>query len=123
MITVLEAIRRAKEIGGKNGLSCIAELDETAAEAGECVEKAQFPLLPDVPILVKDNIDVKGFHTTAGSLALADNVALSDAPIIRNLRRNGGRLAANCSVIAARDGILFFLPVPGRQQQLRHCPS
>ncbi len=89
MITVLEAIRLAKEIGGKNGLNCIAELDETAAEAGECAEKVQFPLLEGVPILVKDNIDVKGFHTTAGSLALADNMALSDAPIIRNLRRNG----------------------------------
>ena len=105
MIAVLEAIRRAKEIGGKNGLNCIAELDETAAEAGECVEKAQFPLLSDVPILVKDNIDVKGFHTTAGSLALADNVALSDAPIIRNLRRNGGRLQT--AVLSRREMVFF----------------
>ena len=31
MNTVLEAIRLAKEIGGKEGLNCIAELDETAA--------------------------------------------------------------------------------------------
>ena len=43
----------------------------------------------DVIIDGKDNIDVKRFHTTAGSLALADNMALSDAPVIRNLRRNG----------------------------------
>jgi amidase len=28
-------------------------------------------------------------HTTAGSLALEDNIAQSDAPVIRNLRRNG----------------------------------
>ena len=28
-------------------------------------------------------------HTTAGSLALADNIAREDAPVIRNLRRNG----------------------------------
>ena len=89
MITALEAIRLAKEIGGKNGLNCIAELDDTAAEPRECVERAQSPLLFGVPILIKDNIDVKGFHTTAGSLALADNMALSDAPVIRNLRRNG----------------------------------
>ena len=45
--------------------------------------------LRGVPVLVKDNIDVKGLHTTAGSLALEDNIALSDAPVIRNLRRNG----------------------------------
>lgn len=90
MITVLDAIRLAKEIGGKNGLNCIAELDETAAvESGKCSGNAHFPPLSGMPILVKDNIDVKGFRTTAGSLALADNMALNDAPIIQNLRRNG----------------------------------
>ena len=90
MITVSEAIRLAKEIGGKDGLNCIAELDETiAAEPRECTENTQLPPLFGIPVLVKDNIDVKGFHTTAGSLALADNVAQSDAPVIQNLRRNG----------------------------------
>ena len=90
MITALEAIRLAKEIGGKDGLNCIAELDEkAAAEQSGCTENAQFPPLFGVPVLVKDNIDVKGFHTTAGSLALEDNIAQNDAPVIRNLRRNG----------------------------------
>jgi amidase len=86
----MEAIRLAKEIGGKDGLNCIAELDETAAaEPRECTENTQLPPLFGVPILVKDNIDVKGLHTTAGSLALEDNIAQDDAPVIRNLRRNG----------------------------------
>lgn len=49
----------------------------------------QRKLLAGIPVLVKDNIDVKGLHTTAGSLALADNIAQEDAPVIRNLRRNG----------------------------------
>ena len=90
MITVSEAIRLAKEIGGKDGLNCIAELDETiAAESRECTENASLLPLFGVPILVKDNIDVKGFHTTAGSLALADNLAKCDAPVIQTLRRNG----------------------------------
>ena len=90
MITVSEAIRRAKEIGGREGLNCVAELDETTAvEQCDSAEKEKPLPLSGVPILVKDNIDVKGFHTTAGSLALADNVAFADAPVIRNLRRNG----------------------------------
>lgn len=85
------ALVLAEELGGKNGLNCIAELDQTAASQAEALERSGDYHLPlwGVPVLVKDNIDVKGLHTTAGSLALADNIALSDAPVIRNLRRNG----------------------------------
>lgn len=84
------ALELAKRIGGKNGLNCIAELDETAPEqAGAQEADKQGKPLAGIPVLVKDNIDVKGLHTTAGSLALADNIAREDAPVIRNLRRNG----------------------------------
>ena len=87
MSMVTEAIRKAREIGGKAGLNCVAELNENASE--ELSLQGEKPLLKGVPILVKDNIDVEGFHTTAGSLALMDNVAKKDAPVIANLRRNG----------------------------------
>ena len=84
------ALALAGSIGGKNKLNCIAELDETAPEQAKAQEAArQGKLLAGIPVLVKDNIDVKGLHTTAGSLALADNIAREDAPVIRNLRRNG----------------------------------
>ena len=85
-----KALALARSIGGKNGLNCIAELDETAEEQAKAQEADnQGKLLAGIPVLVKDNIDVKGLHTTAGSLALADNIAQEDAPVIRNLRRNG----------------------------------
>ena len=42
-----------------------------------------------LPLLVKDNIDVAGLHTTAGSEALAGNLAACDAPVVANLRRQG----------------------------------
>ena len=42
-----------------------------------------------LPVLIKDNIDVTGLHTTTGSLALSDNIAEKDAHIVANLRRNG----------------------------------
>lgn len=84
------ALALAESIGGRNGLNCIAELDETAAEQARAQEAdKQGKLLAGIPVLVKDNIDVKGLHTTAGSLALADNIAREDAPVIRNLRKNG----------------------------------
>ena len=85
-----KALTLAGSIGGKNRLNCIAELDETAAEQAKAQEAdKQDRLLAGIPVLVKDNIDVKSLHTTAGSLALADNIAREDAPVIRNLRRNG----------------------------------
>ena len=84
------ALALAGSIGGKNGLNCIAELDGTALEQSKAQEAdKQDKPLAGIPVLVKDNIDVKGLHTTAGSLALADNIAREDAPVIRNLRRNG----------------------------------
>lgn len=42
-----------------------------------------------VPVLVKDNIDVKGLPTTAGSLALKDNMTGRDAPLVSGLRAAG----------------------------------
>ena len=41
-------------------------------------------------VLVKDNIETREWPTTAGSLALADNVTGRDATLIANLRENGG---------------------------------
>lgn len=86
------ALHMARRLGGKRGLNCIAELDPTAlrqAKTQEVLASRKELLLPGVPVLVKDNIDVSGLHTTAGSLALKDNRAAEDAPVIRNLRRNG----------------------------------
>ncbi len=79
-----EAYAKALTLGGKAGLNCVAELDP----AYSFPEDPALPLY-GVPVLVKDNVDVKGLHTTAASLALADNLAAEDAPVVGNLRRNG----------------------------------
>lgn len=86
-----KSLELAEKIGGKSGLNCIAEISATALEEAKELETRNEKdlLLGGVPVLVKDNIDVKGLHTTAGSLALEDNIAFEDAPVIRNLRKNG----------------------------------
>ena len=89
MITVINALEKATRIGGKTGLNCIAGLIETKDVEDIVAKSAAEGSLAGVPVLVKDNIDVEGFPTTAGSLALEDNLAMNDAVIIRNLRRNG----------------------------------
>ncbi|MCL6250934.1 amidase [Altererythrobacter sp. KTW20L] len=47
-------------------------------------------LLEGRTVLVKDNIETAEWPTTAGSLALAGNMTLRDAPLISRLRANGG---------------------------------
>ena len=89
MISVKEALENATKTGGKTGLNCIAGLIETTAVEQAVAKSSEKGMLAGVPVLVKDNIDVEGFPTTAGSLALEDNMPVSDAPVIRNLRRNG----------------------------------
>ena len=49
----------------------------------------QLPKLFCVPILVKDNIDVNGFATTAGSKAMLENYPPDDAEILQNLKGHG----------------------------------
>jgi amidase len=45
--------------------------------------------LAGIPVLVKDNIETRGLPTTAGSLALRENVPQTDAPAVARLRAAG----------------------------------
>lgn len=85
-------IERIGKFDGTDGLNSIAELNENAiAEARkmDSIKTGRNGAMFGLPVLVKDNIDVCGLHTTAGSLALSDNIAKKDARIVMNLRRNG----------------------------------
>ena len=60
-----------------------------AADARRKAGKALGPL-DGIPVLVKDNIETKDpIATTAGSLALKDNITLRDAPMVAALRKGG----------------------------------
>ena len=65
-----------------------AMAEARAADARRAAGHARGPL-DGLPILVKDNIDIAGLPTTAGSLALLKNVRRTDATVIHNLRRAG----------------------------------
>ena len=45
--------------------------------------------LHGVPVLIKDNIDIAGMPTTAGSLALANSYPTADSPLVTQLREAG----------------------------------
>lgn len=73
-------------------LNAVAELNPASLSQARALDahpaRRSLPLF-GLPILVKDNIDVAGLHTTAGSLALSGNVAGRDAPIVARLRAGG----------------------------------
>jgi len=84
-----EALRRISEIDPTIG-SVIA-VDPTAETQARRVQAAGLSgPLAGQPILIKDNIEVAGpLPTTAGSLALANNVTNRDAPLVARLRSAG----------------------------------
>ena len=54
--------------------------------------------LHGIPILVKDNIDVAGLPTTAGALALTNNVATQDAQLVQKLREAGAIILGKTNI-------------------------
>lgn len=62
-----------------------------AADAADAAQARGEPLgaLHGVPVTIKINIDVKGEPTTDGVVALKDNIANSDSPLVASLRGAG----------------------------------
>jgi len=59
-----------------------------ALDAERAAGKVRGPL-HGIPVIIKDNIDLAGTVTTAGSFALAGNLRTSDAPVVKRLRAAG----------------------------------
>jgi amidase len=51
-----------------------------------------------VPVLVKDNVDVAGMPTTAGSIALVDSIPPDDAFVVQQLRDEGAIILAKANL-------------------------
>jgi amidase len=76
------------------GLNAVRSLNPNAVEeaAGLDAERKAHHVrgpLHGIPVLVKDNIDVKGLPTTAGSAALRNSYPKDDAPLVQRLRKAG----------------------------------
>nr|WP_298925748.1 amidase [uncultured Erythrobacter sp.] len=73
---------------GENGIQAVLVRSLTAGFKAR--EAQDTGILKGRSVLVKDNIETEEWATTAGSLALAQNYTRRDAPLIANIRSNGG---------------------------------
>src|ERR1700744_1115013 len=89
-------LKRIHEID-KNGpkLNAVIELNPDALKIADAMDKERKSgkgrgPMHGIPILIKDNINTGDkMHTTAGALAIADNIASHDAFIAKKLREAG----------------------------------
>lgn len=97
-VTTLYLQRIAEIDKGGPALNAVIELNPDALVIADAMDreraagKVRGPL-HGIPVLIKDNINTGDkMHTTAGALAIADNIAAEDAFIVSKLREAGAVL-------------------------------
>ncbi|MBA3675804.1 MAG: amidase [Sphingosinicella sp.] len=117
---VAAAIGRIEALNPRINAVIAIEPDALAeARALDRNRMARGPLYA-MPILVKDNIETRGtLPTTAGSLALAQNVTNRDAPLVANLRAAGAVIVGKANLsewanIRSSDSISGWSAVGGQ---------
>ena len=70
-----------------DAIAAAEEADATRAKLKG--ESKTVPALTGIPVLVDNSIDVEGLATSAGSIALQDNVASESAPLVEELEKQG----------------------------------
>ena len=110
-VLVADAIARAK---AQAELNAFVTLDEPGAlAAAKKVDAAKGKAckpLAGVPIVVKDNIEVAGLPTTAGTPALKGFVPKADAPVVKRLRDAGAIVIGKTNMHELAFGISGYNP-------------
>jgi len=89
--TALQKVQQSlKVIDAKDDTyNAVIAISPSAQQEAKEINARGETLLNGMPILVKDNIDIVGLPTTAGSLALLENYPEKDAPSIAQLKAAG----------------------------------
>ena len=99
---VLAHLARIDAVNGAVNAVVEVRADEVLAEAdaADAAQRAGEPLgaLHGVPFSVKTNLDVAGYPTSEGSVALKDFMASTDAPIVEKMRGAGAVVLARTNM-------------------------
>jgi len=89
--SALEQVQQSlKTIEAKDNIyKAVTAISPSAQQEAKAIDQGAETLLGGMPILVKDNIDMLGMPTTAGSLALVENYPADDSPSIAQLKSAG----------------------------------
>ena len=111
---VADAVARAKAV---SVLNAFVTLDEAGAlatarqvDAGRAAHPRSCAPLMGVPIVVKDNIEVAGLPSSAGTTALKGYVPKADAPVVARLRKAGAIVLAKTNMHELAFGISGYNP-------------
>jgi Asp-tRNA(Asn)/Glu-tRNA(Gln) amidotransferase A subunit family amidase len=89
-------------------------LDEAAALDRERAERGPRGPLHGIPVIMKDNYDVRGIPTTAGTLALATAYPADDAFQVRKLREAGAVILGKANLHELAYGITTIASFGGQ---------
>jgi len=100
---VSEYISRIEKVDQPTKLNAITRINPDALSLAKNLDEEYaasktFRPLHCIPLIVKDNYDVEGMPTTAGSLTLKNNIAKSDAYQIRKLKEAGAIVLARSNM-------------------------
>ena len=111
---VSDALARAKAAAVLNAFVTIDEAGALAAarrvDSAPPARSKSCPALLGVPIVVKDNIEVAGLPSTAGTPALKAYVPRADAPVVARLRKAGAIVLAKTNMHELAFGISGYNP-------------
>jgi Asp-tRNA(Asn)/Glu-tRNA(Gln) amidotransferase A subunit family amidase len=106
-------------------LNPAARRDAAAMDAERAAGRVRGPL-HGIPIILKDNYDVAGLTTSAGSLALTGNIPTADASIVRRLREGGAIILGQSNMHELAAGITNISSLGGQTRNPydpRRCPG
>ena len=110
---VAASLSRAKALVELNAFITLDERGALeAAKQADAARKSGSPCRPleGVPIVIKDNIEVAGLPSTAGTRALLNYVPKKDAPVVAKLRAAGAIIIGKTNMHELAFGVSGFNP-------------